>query len=702
MAISALRGRGAKTSTTPKRNRSRRANQPAHSDYENLTVGALYDLAQHGAITASGALQGSALYVEKRNAQDIRRLIQPWQARCMSYYDLVPEVKFATSFFSQMLRQVRLYPAMVDPKTHEPEEIDSGPIFDAFNRIHDRTGGRSELQASYAKLRFLIGECYLTASPDETWGEIWECLSPNELRVQPGGYASRFRAPMLSADQYIIGNDQAHLAEYGEPLGPAFAEQGPDIITVYRLWRGHPAYSMLADCNMQAAVDILEELVLSTYSVRAQLKSRLNQAGVLWVPDEISFASIGNDPDEDSGTDLFQQRLQQAIMAAISDPGSAAAVSPIIARVAADYIGKIQYTRFNDSQGELAEITQRTEMIGRYATCIELPKEVITGTADINHWGAWLIDQQTYDSYGKPVANEMASDLCAAYLQPTAKEEGIAGWENITIGVDAAGAINHPDSAKDATTLYQARAIGKKVYREKLGYNDNDAMPEDELNEAIGVAIRDGSYAKYGIPSVRANIEPAAGDIASTTGEVDSNVVAPAPGSDSEQGPPPGGPGAAAGQGGPALQASAASDREQRILGAADFAIQRGRELAGQRLRAWTSSRGPRDVRCQECQEKIDGVPNWDVAAILGHETVTTLAMSPSLKTTGGGNLVDGVGQAFAAVAERLGVTPAWATELGELVEQHTARTLYDVVPEPMPDAFRRLLARIYVPLEPA
>lgn len=667
----------------------------------------MHDIALHTKPLYLESVQGSAMSVTKPNAQDVRRLVQPWQAQAMAYYDLVPEVKFATNYLSQILRKVRMFPAIIDPKTHEPRELNDGPVFDAFQKIQDRSGGREELQANYCKLRFLIGEGYLTVSPDEEFGEIWEFLSPNELRVHPGGIASRFRAPMLSADQYtigvdeyLVGNDKAQVAKNGgEVIGPAFTENGPDIIIVYRLWRGSPAYSWLADCNMRAALDILEELVLSTYSVRAQLKSRMYQGGIFFVPDEISFTSLGNDPEEDPNSDEFQSRLEQSMAAAIRDPGSAEAMVPIMARVAAEFCDKAKLVKFNDNMGELAEIKQRDEMIGRFGTCVEIPKEILTGIGDVNHWTGWLVDEQSYKSYGQPMALEMASDICSAYLQPAAREAGFADWMNVAIGIDPSEAINHPDRAKDADALYNGRAISKKVWRESKGYNDNDAMPEDEINEMLGAQIHDGSLAVFGIPSVRANIEPTEGDIESATGEVTSDTPVDSTGSDIEKGAPAGGPPAGSPQGGPALQASAALSaalgREQRILGAADAVIQRAREQAGSKLRSLTGPRGSRDL---ERQSLIDGVANWNVASTFGSEFVRDLLASPVLK--GKVNLVDGTGQAFCALVERMGMSAEWASALGDLVEQHAAKTLFDSQPAPMPEKFVELLARTNRPLE--
>ena len=710
MTISRIRAGSAKQRKprTPVSTRRRTRDRPRDDNLslETLTAAAIYDIQLHTQPLYIGddgkAIRGSALALAKKNSQDIRRLIQPWQAQSMSYYSLVPEVKFGTNFFAQMLRNVRLFPAKLDPKTHEPEEIHDGPAFEIFNQIVDPGGGRTLLQDQYAKLRFLIGESYLTVSPDEDRGEVWECLSPNELRPQPGGLASRFRAPMLSADQYtigvneyIVGNDPAQIEANGDVLGPQFVENGPDIINVYRLWRPSPAYSWLADCNMQAALDILDELVLSTYSVRAQLKSRLYQAGIFAYPEEATLPSLGNDPEEDPASDDLMARLNVAIMASLRDPGTAAAVSPIGLRMAGDFIDKMKYIRFNDNQGELAEISQRAEMIGRFATCIELPKEVITGTADVNHWGAWLIDKQTYDSYGKPGALEMAADFTAAYLQPALRGEGVADWDQYLIGVDPSDVINHPDRAKDAKDLRAAGLINDEVYRELLGFNENDAMSDIEYQHWAGIALKDPSYFAYGIPSVRANIEPAPGDIESATGEVAGTNVNPV---EANPGPPQDTPADQNGSdGGPALQASAALGREQRILGAADYAILRGREMAGARLRSLT---GPRAGKCDECQEAIVDVPNWLVAATLGKERAKPYLNTSGPGTTGNGNLVAGVADAFAAVVAGMGVAPAWASELGRLVEQHAAKTLFQETPDPLPAGFSVLLQRIDRPLE--
>ncbi len=694
MALTSIRSRRGQ----PARRRNRTA-PPPPVDLDSITVAGLYDLALHdtkgvlGLGNVGGSLTASALTVQQKNSQDIRRLVQPWQAEAMSYYDLVPEVSFAATFMSQMLSRVRLFPARLDPKTKEPEEITDGAPVEILDRIKDRSGGRSEFQRGYGKLKFLIGEVYATASPDEDLEEVWECLSPNELRVQPQGIATRFRAPMLSGDQYIIGNDAATIKRFGGPLGPEFREQGPDVILVYRMWRPHPAYSWLADCSMKASRLLLEELVLSSYSVKAQLKSRLNTVGALFMPEEASFPSVGNDPDEDPQSDLLQQRFSNAILAAIREPGTASAMSPIIVQMAGEFIKDVQHIRFNDTTGELAEIAQRSEMVARFGVGAELPPEMFKSMEDTNHWSAWLVDKQTWDSYGLPASMEMASDINAAYFQPACREAGVKDWQNIMIGVDPAEVINHPNRSKDALDLFDRLLISGDVAREQLGYNDNDRMGQREKNEQAGLKVHDASLYLYDIPEVRANIEPEAGVVEGAPGPDGEPATDPATGGKAPPGPPVQAtePPAASP---PAVTASA-EPRTQELLALAQAGVRRGRELAGARLRSMTTGRNSR--RCVDCAEAVKGLAAWDVPY-----TLNAAGLVAGLDGTDAHSLVSGAGEWLAAILEETGVSAGWASEVGRMVEQHCAFTLYDRVAPPFPAAFSRTLGRVHLPLEQA
>jgi hypothetical protein len=106
------------------------------------------------------------------------------------------------------------------------------------------------------------------------------------------------------------------------------------------------------------------------------------------------------------------------------------------------------------------------------------------------------------------------------------------------------------------------------------------------------------------------------------------------------------------------------------IIGAAEYAVERARELAGSRIRTRTKPCGP-------CQAAINGFPNSMVAAVLGQQT--TLANAGEEL-----ELVRGAGDSLVRLLIRRGVDGAMAREVGIMVEDHAANTLYLTEPPPL------------------
>lgn len=626
------------------------------------------------------SLTAAATRIEKSTSQDVRRLIQPWQARAFSYYDTIPEVNFASQFYSRTLAKVRLFPAILDANG-DPEETEDPELVDLWNRVQDPGGGRAELQASYGRLMFVIGEGYLTCTPDPDWEEIWEFLSPNELRVQPGGIYIRYRAPQIGTEEYVnAANDQFVPME-----GP---DGTPDEIVAYRLWRKHPSYSWLADSCMQASSDILEELLLLTLAIRSQAKSRAANNKILLWPDEASNPQLDTEGDEDIANDPFYEELVESIMAPIANPGTASAAVPLFVRIGSQFIPEVnggpRLLTLHDAKDAYPERDLRIELIRRFAMGADLPPEVLLGMADANHWTSWMIDEQSWKAYLMPVTQQMCNDFNSAYLRPAAKEAGYADWKRVAIGYDATEVINHPDKGKDFLDLYNSRAVSKEALRRAKGATEEDAMPEDELNEAIGILLRDGSFAKWGIPQIRGTgLEPLPGEIEETTGGGTTTApTGPVTGADTEKGPPAEEPNPRE-----PITAAAVSDgalMAARIAGAAEVAVDRCRELAGNKLVTKVRNSGRKELL-----DLIVGIEKALVAATLGREALAGLDPPDARALVARGS------DSFIASAARMGLTNGYGPDLGEMIEHHAARTLYDADPAPLPASFTAHVQRL-------
>jgi hypothetical protein len=980
-------------------------------------------------------LTAAGFRVTHQDSDQMRRLIQPWQARSFSYYDQIGEIWYASQFYARMMSLLRLYPAKKNAKG-EWEETDDPDAVAALERIQDPGGGREGLLSSYGRLMFIAGETYLLCSTDpDTGQEQWEMLSTDELRVQSGIY-TRYRAPSMAAEQLYEAADEDF-----EPLG--------DQAVVYRLWRRHPRYSMLADSPMKGVLDLCEELLILTRAVRARGRSRLAGSGILAISEDFSHAPLEATPGEDIEEDPFLRDLKNAMMAPIANEGAASQIVPLVIRGSTEAVERgIRHIQVIDPTQLYPETGLRYECVKRIALGVDMPPEILLGMTDANHWcvdeeteiltaggwrhynefdvgdevltlnhetgasewqpvqdiyraeaqrepmrelrsrthsslttlphrwpvlcpgsidenavvdpivvtvggelteeeawlldmaarsqarsravregipfvrewttsaelaakhsiitaaphaapeeatyssdfvrlvawfwtegsiggnvtisqshtrnpervvqirellgrlygpasdtlrgssapawreaeqsnesshggaitvfrlnqyaakdlfvvapkkrvsldfiraltfeqlqifvavscaadgwhysqgridiwqkdgdgldafelacilagcavsrhesgggvvvhgletksvrpvkaaeharregidGAtdrivfydgivwcpvtpnhtwfarrngkvfftgntgWLVDDQTWKAHGQPASNQLVNDLTASYFGPEMRASGREDWAEFAIKYDATDVVNHPDRGKDALDAYQSRAIGKAALRKAKGFDDVDAPSDDELNEMIGVAVRDGSLALYGIPSIKSGgIEPQGGEIVSATG-TEGASQGPAVGAEVEPGPPAGKSAAEE----PISSVVGSALEAARVVGAADLALRRCRELAGSRLRSLAK-------RDRDSEKLIDGVPNQIVAARLGPERTRALGTSERELIAGARGVLEETLSSWNLRADQVAV-------LLEQVERHAARTLYDESPAPLPPQF--------------
>lgn len=634
------------------------------------------------------ALTASGFKVNKREGDTMRRLVQPWQTRAFSYYDLVPEIKYAAQFYSRSLAVLRLFVGVrgEDGEIVEcvpegsPEAVASeiGPqgsgtikegaptappeVFQQLERMQDPGGGgRSGLLAAYGRLRFLTGEAYLFVSRDpDDESEQWEMLSTDELRVQ-GSNITRYKAPSMEAENFQAPDDEDF-----EPIDDKTA-------VAYRLWNRHPRYSFLADSTMQGVLDICEELVLLTQAVRSRVKSRLAGAGILLVNGKVIPAPVEVTPDEDPEEDTFLDDLTEAMTLPIVDEGTASAVVPLVIRVDVEDIDKVmKHIQIVDPTQLYPETGLRYECIKRLSIGLDMPPEILTGMQDSNHWSAWQVDEQTWKAHLQPIAQQLVDDLTSSYFRPSLKNAGIVEWADYVIAFDATEVINHPDRSKDAKDLHDSGAISDAALREAAGFSEADAPSEEEKNLWVGIKLRDASYAKYGIPGLRTGgIEPEAGvvqqgDNSPNNGDTGASVAKAPP-------TPPAESNSANGK--PVTASLDTSAFYAKIIGASDLALLRARELAGTRLRSLAK-------RDKAVLGTLVAVKNTAVAAKLGPDTAASIGAPPARQ------LVQGAGDAIMDALRMWEVGDDMAASICARIEQHAARTLYDENPTPMPPSF--------------
>jgi hypothetical protein len=236
------------------------------------------------------------------------------------------------------------------------------------------------------------------------------------------------------------------------------------------------------------------ELLLLNRTFRATARSRLN-AGALYLPDGLSVAAQG-DPDQpyDSDNELnpnftaeeaedeFEEQLIDAMTTPIRDEESASAVVPLIIRGPAELGDKIKQFKFERSfDPSLAERSDR--VLERILQGLDVPKDVVTGLANVKYSNALQIDEALYKAHIEPMMLLICDALTVVYLRPYLIAQGysITDVEKIVIWYDPSAVATRNDRAADADSGLDRGAISLDTWRRAHGFSSADAPTSNEM-----------------------------------------------------------------------------------------------------------------------------------------------------------------------------------------------------------------------------
>lgn len=560
---------------------------------------------------------------------------QSWQDQAFYFYDALGEIHEAAQFAARPLSKLELVVEELDTATGEWATSENPAALEALGRLKGSGGDRSELLNAYGQLMFLAGECYLVGSLEDD-EECWEFLSTAELKPIQGQTDTyqRVRYPGAAPIQLQEASD----ADY-EPL--------PDEVVVYRFWRRHPRYSLLADSPMRGVLEICSELEVLTKAVRGEALSRLASAGILWLPEELSFPALEAGPDEDPDDDPLIKDLTDAARIAISDPGDAAAMIPIVVRTRGDNIAQIMHTTFGNSQNNYPEAKLRDEAINRLGIGLDMPVEALTGSGSVNHWGAWLIDDQAWRVHVQPVANLLVQNLTGMVFRTMLDMAGGVDPTLFRIGYDASSIVVNADRGRDAKDLHDRGAISDLALRVAAGFDDEDAPSVTDPNSNPRVILSLARAADFGGPATETGVPTGATPTPTGSGPADATPLPP------NEGQPP------------ELAASGEPSLEARIEVAAQLAVDQCRLRAGSRI----CSKAARDP---QVRAQIKDVSKRLVACALGADTVYDLTGESPVE------LVSGGAEAFHSALTAWGIALSEADAMTAAVEAYAAETLFD------------------------
>lgn len=283
-----------------------------------------------------------------------------WQNEVWNYYDTLGEFNYGVWWLSNMLSRVRLRAAKLQPDVDEPDVQDKGPAADLMMRLGGGVSGQAQIMKRLTVQLSLPGEGYLIGESVDGV-ERWQVRSVDEIRAQSGSYYVMDEESVSSGNQWRPVADDNH---------------------VVRVWRPHDRYYHLADSPSRSAREIMRELELVNRHISAQYLSRLASAGLLKIPDEITFPV--REEFLDAPNPIMSEFIEIAAEA-IKTPGTASAVIPIPISGPAEALKEMGLVDFTLKIDEKI-IDKRDSAIKRLATKLDLPAEILLGMGDVNHW----------------------------------------------------------------------------------------------------------------------------------------------------------------------------------------------------------------------------------------------------------------------------------------------------------------------------
>jgi hypothetical protein len=429
-----------------------------------------------------------------------------WQSEAWEYYDSIGEVKYAFNLVASVVSRIRLYAAAINSPSEAPAPIEAVDAVDprlaaaaqrALDRLSSAFGGQAGLLKDAALNLQVTGECYLVQVPERVGSglpESWDMRSVDELQIdQKGNYIINPRRDVSGggamASTMSAGNKDVILL--------------PKTAYVGRIWRAHPRYTQEADSSLRGLLDLCAELLLLNRTFRATARSRLN-AGALYLPDGLSVAA-SPDPDypydedgnyneqynPEEAADDFEDQLIDAMTTPIKDEDSASAVVPLIIRGPAELGDKIKQFKFERSfDPALAQRADR--VLERIMQGLDVPKDVVTGLANVKYSNALQIDEALYKAHIEPLMLLIVDALTVVYLRPYLIANGYSELEvqRICVWYDPSLVATRNDRAADADSGFEKLAISYDTWRRAHGFSEADAPSPEEL--ALRLVINKG------------------------------------------------------------------------------------------------------------------------------------------------------------------------------------------------------------------
>ena len=395
-----------------------------------------------------------------------------WQEEAWGFYDTVGEFRYYVSWRAGSCSRVLLVASDIDAETGLPTggvDVEGDPDAARFNQIVAAIAGgplgKSQLLRRLVEVLSVPGEVWLAILVTDE-GERWVPLAREEI--------SRSSASI----SVTLPDGSSH--DFDEGRGDCLV----------RMWNPHPRKAGEPDSSVRACLDSLREIVWTTATIANAARSRLIGNGVLFIPQETSLP--GGSPFGADGGPAATQQLQDLLVGVASqateDPGSMAALVPIVASAPGEWIGKINHLRIDNTVTDVA-IATRNDAVARLARGLDVSPERLMGMGDTNHWSAWSISDSDVQLHIAPVMETVCQAIYDSILRPMLVAEGIDP-DRFVLWFDTSRLTADPDKSDEAKAAFDVGVITSDALLKHYGLGQDDGY-DFESAEGLRVWAQD-------------------------------------------------------------------------------------------------------------------------------------------------------------------------------------------------------------------
>jgi len=420
-----------------------------------------------------------------------RASAEGWQEDAWEMYDLVGELRFITNLLANQQSKARFYVGTIAENPDDPPvPVEDEVLIDALESIGDGPSGLSQLVQRLAVNLQIPGDSWLVGIPKDMLPDA----DPNVIVTRSADGSVRLDDLVwytMSVTEVSFPSPEEVAIVMGENAQQDTIKASPDDLWLIRVWKPHPRRFWQADSATRSALPVLRELVGLTMHISAQIDSRLAGAGVLLAPDSAARAAkraLGL--PEDGPDDPFTDALIKAMMTPISDRSNASAYVPLVWTIPDESEPHFRFMDFSKPLDAQAK-DMRDEAIRRYALSADAPPDLLLGMGGMNHWGMWLVQEDTVRAHVEPPLALVCDALTTQYIRVLMKELGTYTDEvidNTVVWYEVDHLIVRPNRGQDARDAHASGAISDQAFRDALGFSEDDAPPMG-LDPAVSMAL---------------------------------------------------------------------------------------------------------------------------------------------------------------------------------------------------------------------